>query len=249
MAEMKSITAVCVYGKDGGVDRAFERLMTMFTSNHSESYYYGAVIDLKDSLSYRATGDGECEERARKCIEQLTKCFGKRFFCAIRQRRYVCSAGTYGYRCEEGAIGALKGLWRYLDGRKNELFPVYGCDPKGVERIYFSSLDEETGEAQTRENGFECIEPGGIFRLAEQISFGKAVFPISEHTAHVRSRGKKEINGTCEALYSAEALDRLLGVGATLESISGEVSSSVKMTACPSLGENFLKQSSGALLL
>jgi hypothetical protein len=187
-------------------------------------------------------GDGECEEKARKYIEHLNRCFGGHFFCAIRQRRYLTSEGGYRYGCEEGACGALKSLWRYLSGRKNELFPVYGCVPSGFERIYFSSLDEETGNAVSNKNGFECIEAGGVFRLSEQISFGKAIFPFSECTRLGRTHGKREITTTCEALYSSAALDRLLGIGATVGSISGEVSGTVKMTLCYGFGVDFLKQ-------
>lgn len=174
---MNSKTAVCAYGKQGTVERVFERLFTMYLSNYSGAYYYGAVIDLPDSVCYRAPDDGAREEMARKCVEYLNKRCEGRFFCVMRQRRYVSMRNGYLYTCEGGAQGALKSVWRYLGGRKNELFPVYGCVPTEVERIYFSSFDEERPLTEGRKTLIDCIEPNGIFRLADRLLDGGAVFP------------------------------------------------------------------------
>ena len=59
---MKSKTIVCAYGKNEPVERVFERLCAMYTSNYSPSYFYCALIDLPDGISYRTAGDKKIEE-------------------------------------------------------------------------------------------------------------------------------------------------------------------------------------------
>ena len=130
------------YGKNEEVEETLERLFSMYLSNYSKSYYYGAIIDHPDSVCYRTCGDVEREEKARKCAERLNRECEGRFFCALRQSRFTAADDSARYLCEGGALGALKSLWRYLAGRKNEVFPIYGCVPKSkneISRVYYSS--------------------------------------------------------------------------------------------------------------
>ena len=83
---MNTKTAVCAYGKSSSVQSVFERLFTMYLSNYSKSYSYGALIDLPDSVCYRVADDSKREEMAEKCVEYLNKNCDGNFFCAIRQR-------------------------------------------------------------------------------------------------------------------------------------------------------------------
>ena len=202
---MKSRTVVCVYGKNEPIDRVMQRLRATFLSNYSKSYVYGAIIDLPDAISYRVLGDLKTEERAGELIGLLKNEYGDAFFCAIRQRR-ICSGREYRYVCEEGALGAVKTLWRYSKGKSTELFPIFGCGGLGqAERIYFSAeVGAESGES------IDVIQPNGIFALAELMKENEAVFASAGAII-----GKKagELGQRAEVLFDARALDKLLGCG------------------------------------
>ncbi len=204
-SNMKSRTVVCVYGKNEPIERVMERLNAMYVSNYSKNYVYGALIDLPDAISYRVSGDQQTEEKAQELVKMLSARYGSAFFCAIRQRR-IRSDREYRYACEDGVLGAIKALWRYVKGKGTELFPVFGCGGmNGAERIYFSAeVRKDTG---VHNEFIDVIEPNGIFRLAAHLRGNEAVFAFTG--AFDGDKSGCDENKT-EVLFSAAALDKLL---------------------------------------
>lgn len=234
-------TVVCAYENHGNISEAFKRLFGMYLSNYSKKYSYGAIIDLPGSLSYRALGDDKIEAEAKRFVERMSKECEGRFFCMIRQRRCISLPCDREYGCEGGALGALKSLWRFLAGRKNDVFPVYGCVPNdvvNVDGVYFSPC----GEKGNGDN--YCIEPNGIFRLWERIEGSDVAFPTFSGEVKRRKRllfgtacHKEYVN--CEGLYTASALDRLLSVGATLKNVKRRSVDGVSLSFNPGV---YIKQ-------
>lgn len=201
---MKSKTVVCVYGKNECVETVAKRLLAMYTSNYSESYVYGAVIDLPDAISYRIAGDMSTEEKAKRLVEYMHDRYKGEFFCAIRQRR-ICGESELKYACEEGEKGALRALWRYIKGKGTELFPVFGnAVLDGTERVYISAETLRINESE--KEYIEAIEPNGIFTLASELNENEAVFASMGNS-------KREYGSDFEALFTSDALDRLLSCG------------------------------------
>jgi hypothetical protein len=229
----------------------------MYLSNHSKSYYYGAIIDLQDSVCYRAPTDTAREEMAKKCVDYLNKNGDASFFCAVRQRRYVSLNNGYIYLCEGGAEGALRSLWRYIKGRKNEVFPIYGCVPKDVERLYFSSYDDEMSEQLSDEKRYYCIEPGGIFSLGEQLNPDCAAYPRSVgYEARAKSGilssffGKRRSEKrSVEALYSEKVLEKFAFFGTSADAVRRTEVEGVAIKSYPSFLNNVGKENIRTLML
>ncbi len=196
---MQSRTVVCVYGKNESVETIAKRLSALYTSNYSKSYMYGAIIDLPDAISYRIAGDLSTEEKAKRMVEYMSGRYNGNFFCAVRQRR-ICEDSERRYACEEGEKGALKALWRYIKGKRTELFPFFGCVAvDGAERVYLSA---ETLPIKHNEKDYiEVIEPNGIFALADDLNESGAVFASKSGTLNF------------EALFTSDELDRMLSCG------------------------------------
>lgn len=202
---MKSKTVVCVYGKNENVEITAKRLSVLYTSNYSASYVYGAVIDLPDAISYRIAGDTSTEEKAKRLAEYMCSHYNGEFFCAVRQRR-ICGNGELRYACEDGEKGALRALWRYIKGKRTELFPVFGnAVLGGTEKIYISP--ESLREKRKEGDYIETIEPNGIFALARELNGNEAVFAFAGKNKPVCE------NVGFEALFTADALDRMLSCG------------------------------------
>lgn len=227
MFALNSKTLVCAYGMGGSVESVFERLLYMCLSNYSKSYVYGAVLDLPSSVCYREMHDYEIEDKAKRYLDMLKKRVRGSFFCVIRQRRYKPQS-EYLYCCEDGAMGALRALWRFVNGKKEELTPInefelYDEQISTAQRIYFSAEDEKN-------HLFNCIEPNGIFKLAEYAEDSKVVFPVRNESCSLnkprfkisaafkrtRQSGFAEIEG----LYGAGALDLLLSEGSDIGAIT-----------------------------
>lgn len=202
---MKSRTVVCVYGKNEPVEMIMERLNAMYVSNYSESYVYGALIDLPDAISYRTAGDLMLEEKAQELIRVMNARYDGAFFCAIRQRR-IRMDKEYRYACEEGAVGALKALWRSVKGKGTEIFPVFsGKVLNGTERVYLSA---QVGSVGDKDNGYiDVIEPNGVFGLASLLDEYEAAFAF---TGAIESENNGFLTDKTEALFCADALDKLL---------------------------------------
>ena len=215
---MNSKTVVCAYGKNEPIERIFERLHAMYLSNFSRSYVYCALIDLPDAFCYRNAGDGELEEKAERYIKRLeNECEGQ-FFCGIRQRRIEWESRMY--KCEFGAAGAMKALWRHICGKENELYPTFGgAVLSEAERVYFSSERGYAGEPIT------VIEPNGIFKLGSSLTEYDAVFAFAgamkgakTHlpdadiplTESIFTDTAGILDDRCEGIYSASTLDRML---------------------------------------
>ena len=244
-------TVVCAYENRGNINEAFKRLFGMYLSNYSKKYSYGAIIDLPGALSYRALGDDKIEAEAKKFVERMSgECDG-RFFCMIRQRRCISLPCDREYGCEGGALGALKSLWRFLAGRKNDVFPVYGCVPNDVGKVdgvYFSPCGEQ------RSGDDYCIEPNGIFRLWERVEGCDVAFPT--FTGELKRRRSLIFGGACnkeqvrcEGLYTAGALDRLLSVGATLKNVKRRTVDGVFLSFDPDAYIKRVREAESKLIL
>ncbi len=193
---MANKVLVCSYGKGSDIESVFERLYGMYLTNFDASFCFCALIDLPDAISYRVSGDRDIEERARHLTRELNRERSNSFFCAIRQRRFAGSMENRFFACEEGERGALKALWRFVNGKTSVMFPIYGqADVYGTEQIYFSG-----NSTREREGLISIIEKGGIAALCSAISANDAVF----------LQGGGEIS---EGLYSAQGLDKLLSCG------------------------------------
>lgn len=248
MFALNSKTLVCAYGRDGSVEGVFERLLYMCLSNYSKSYVYGALLDLPSSVCYRQMQDYEIEEKAKKYLAMLKNQVSGSFFCAIRQRRYS-PKNKYLYCCEDGAMGALRALWRFVNGKKEELIPINGFELgdeqiSAAQRIYFSVQDEKT-------NLFNCIEPNGIFKLAEHAEDAKVVFPVRCEAYSCNKprfklgaafkRTRQSEFGEIEGLYGAGALDLLLSEGADIGAIRSDTVDDVRIFYSSQTGYYFLE--------
>ena len=215
-------TIVCVYGKGNNVSEVFARLSCLHKRSEGKKYIYCAVIDLPDWISYRSSVDFEIEEKAGKFARYYGKKLGYGFFCAVRQRRYSISGKERIYCCEEGSLGAIKSLWRFVCGRRDEFFPVYGNADDALlrqtERIYYSAVFGESAEQTSFE---EIIEQSGIDKLERECGSG-AVIPCRTATETVADGEtvkyeflKKTENKRkgLEILFSHAALDKLLSSG------------------------------------
>jgi hypothetical protein len=229
---MKSKTIVCAYSKNEPIERAFERLLAMYTSNYSDSYTYCVLIDLPDGISYRMAGDSLLEDEAQRLFGLLNGKFGNRLICAVRQRRSSGDTSEGKYVCEGGARGALATLWRHSKGKDDGLFPIFGCDEtQGAERIYFSR-PEMCMDAEH----IDVIEPSGIFRLASKLQGFEAVFAFTGEMEcdlfnhfEWNDPGEKEV---FEGLYSSVALDKI--ICATRVDVRGCVISEARVIKYPS---------------
>lgn len=238
---MNSRTLICAYGKCSSVESIFERLFTMYLSNNSRNYCYGAIIDLPDSVCYRSAHDFLKEEMAEKCMNYLSKNCDGSFFCSIRQRRYTSFGNGYIYTCHGGALGALKSLWSQVKGGKSDLFPIIGRIPTGVERVYFSCFGED--RPKEMQEGFICIEPSGVFKLGAALGERAAVFPIKAEKTWGNECGafKRIISALSmraqspDGLYSAKCLDALLGIEGEVPLVFGSKIKGARLTYYPRL--------------
>lgn len=168
-----------VYEADGNAEKAFRRLGDVYNSNYIENAVYGVILDLPPSVCYRAVSDGKISEGARRYFEEMKRGKNGRFFCAVRQRRYLSDlaelkkyrASYARFACEGGALGALASL---IDIKKNGcegFFAYYGTkDFSDCDKVYLSGYDEGG------ENGV-LPYPGTINALCERFDGKKAIFP------------------------------------------------------------------------
>ncbi len=172
-------TVTVVYEADGNAEKAFRRLSDVYNSNYMESSVYGVIIDLPPSVCYRTVSDCKISEGAKRYFEEMKRGKNGRFFCAVRQRRYLSDLtelkkyrSSYArFACEGGAIGALGLL---IDIKKNGiegLFAYYGTnDLSDCDKVYLCGYDENG------ENGV-LPYPGTVNALCERFDGKKAIFP------------------------------------------------------------------------
>ena len=168
-----------VYEADGSAEKAFRRLGDVYNSNYIENAVYGVILDLPPSVCYRTVSDGKISESAKRYFEEMKRGKNGRFFCAVRERRYLSDlAELKKYRssyarfaCEGGALGALASL---IDIKKNgceDFFAYYGTkDFSDCDKVYLSGYDE-SGEKGV------LPYPGTINALCERFDGKKAIFP------------------------------------------------------------------------
>lgn len=172
-------TVTLVYEADGNAEKAFQRLRDIYNSNYIENAVYGVILDLVPSVCYRTVSDGKISEGAGRYFEEMKRGKSGRFFCAVRERRYLSDLtelkkyrSSYArFACEGGAIGALASLIDIKRNGSESFFAYYGTkDFSDCDKVYLSGYDENG------ENGV-LPYPGTVNALAERFDGEKAIFP------------------------------------------------------------------------
>ena len=220
-------TIVCVYGKGKNTSEVFARLCGLCEQSGCNEYIYCGIIDLPDWICYRSSGDSGTEDKVKRFVRYYGKRFGGDLFCAVRQRRYYIEGKEPAYCCVDGSLGALKSLWRFAGGRKEEFFPVYGKVNYEVlseaDKIYYSAL---LGNEAPQKR--DIIEKHGLEKMENELTEGTVIVrnkkdgnPAGKAADRIFGRSRSEGKpGEClEILLSHNALDKLLSTGISEEDI------------------------------
>ena len=144
-------SVITVYQADGNAQTAFGRLNDVYNSNYIENAVYGAVIDLPPAVCYRTVSDVKISENAKRYFEEMRRGKKGRFFCAVRQRRYISDASelkkyriSYArFACEGGAKGALSAIIDIKTEGTEGFFAYYGTSQFfDCDKVYLSGYDE-----------------------------------------------------------------------------------------------------------
>ncbi len=154
---MKREYVFALYFKERQIDEAFGRLEELYLSSYSRDAGYALIIEPQPSEAFRGKDDLTLEDRLKRGYEILTKRYSRRFFVALRARKYNAFAfrkGLFRYACVGGFEEAAREL---IDYKNNEIPAPYSVSfgdalPSG--KFVFADMTSKSKGQCFRVNGF-----------------------------------------------------------------------------------------------